>query len=745
MHGFGHGGSLCALVGLVCVVGCAAAWAQTTTQEGLAGAVEQLSGLAEKLETEGRLDPYGRMRVALAARFMDYFKEDAEKHPDTLGAYAARDLARIVAEESARLKAIENGRAAPVDSPRRVASELPRIVREHLAQKVQWSDGRQEDRPVFLFGFGHDTHVQNDIELLAQMGINYCQAQLWWPGIVPAEGQWNQAWIDNMRRSIGRAGELGVLTDVIVSPHYMPGWAFEANPRWRIQLGGFLGWPINDPKPRALMAGWIERAVRELADTKAFWSACLINEPSFFFWTADPDTKRLWRSFLISRHGTVEKLNERWGTEYKDWSETSVYSNPNEDNYIDPPGSYDWMRFNDERIASFIEWLGERVHAAAPDKLTHAKLLTRSFRPYDVMQGIDPELIQRTADLAGTDDGAGPSYFLFKSIAAKPLVNSEHHFLGDGSTNDQPQGKVRRDLWLAALYGLDASIAWIWGRDSREYFVGNWSYRPGPTEEYLRTGLDLMRLMPEIVALREAPVRATILYSRTSVLRDSDHADLLAKTASALLEMNIPFGIVTEQMLSAGQVQKRHPSASVLILPGVVHLPQDAMDALPWVQRAGKSLMTVGNDFAKFDAYHHPRKDVSISPLNVADPNAPAFADRLRRALQQREVTSPIRFVDPETQKNLSGVIVRTAPIKRGHSTFSKREKVECPLFLVTAVNVTDRPVRGVWTDHEGTVLTFEDQLNLQPGEPVTAVRLAERGVIFGLLAGSPWAVSSGE
>lgn len=101
------------------------------------------------------------------------------------------------------------------------------------------------------------------------------------------------------------------------------------------------------------------------------------------------------------------------------------------------------------------------------------------------MQGIDIELIPRVTDLAGKDDGPGtPGLFivnsLLRSVSRNPIVNSENHFLGDGSTTDVPRGEVRSGFWLQALSGLDASVAWVWGHENRNPLIGQWAFRPGP-------------------------------------------------------------------------------------------------------------------------------------------------------------------------------------------------------------------------------------------------------------------------
>jgi hypothetical protein len=707
---------------------CALAFANGPSLEELNRSAKALENQVQQLNASGKLDAYGRMRSKLISRFLDYLKIDIKNNRKELSSYAARDLNRLITEETARLKAIAAGTVKPVDSPRRVKTEYPKIVAGHLEQPVQWADGKIENRPVFLFGFGHVEGMMRDVEWLADLGMNFCQINTYMPAVLPREGEWNQSVVSQYQGFLTQARNAGVLVDVLISPHYMPDWAFKKHPDWKIQLGGFLGYPINQPEVMELIGGFSERIVRELAPAKNFWSCCLINEPGFFFWGSDPDTRRLWRNYLISQHGTVEHLNQKWGTEYTSWNEIPVYVNPNEDNYQQPPGSYDWMRFNDERIANWIEWLDLRVHAAAKDKLTHAKLCDRYFAPYDVMQGIDPYLISRVTDLAGKDStGDPPTLFAIDSLLRRakerPVFNSENHFLGDGSTNEVLPGEVRSSFWLQGLGGLDASTAWIWDRndaDPNSPFVGLWQYRPGATEEYFRTGLDLMRIMPDMIALREKPIEVAVLYSRVSVLRNSKHADALRQTAQALLELGLPFSAVNEQMLSAGQVQKRLTDVKVLILPGVKNLADDGLDALPWVERAGIKLVTVGKDFATFDAYNKPRTKISVTPDHLPNSDAKDFSVRLSGLLEKAGVQSEFRLVAPKTHQSVQGLIWRTV---------RKDDRI-----LATAVNIGKVPVACSWIDPKGKSFTFNDHLNLVPLKPGTELRILPNEVVFGTL-----------
>jgi hypothetical protein len=707
---------------------CALAFADGPSLDELNQSAKVLESQARQLGSTGKLDVYGRMRVKLVARFLDYLKIDIQNNRKELSSYAARDLARLIAEETARLKAIAAGTARPVDSPRRVKTEYPKIVAGHLEQPVQWADGKIENRPVFLFGFGHVEGMKRDVEWLADLGMNFCQIDTYMPAILPREGEWNAGVVSQYRSFLTQAQNAGVLVDVLIAPHYMPDWAFQKHPDWKIHLGGFLGYPINQPEVMDLIGGFSERMVRELAPAKNFWSCCLINEPAFFFWGSDPDTRRLWRSYLISQHGTIEHLNQKWGTEYKSWNEIPIYANPNEDNYQQPPGSYDWMRFNDERIANWIEWLGGRVHAGAKDKLTHAKLCDHYFAPYDIMQGVDPYLISRVTDLAGKDStGDPPLLFVIDSLlrraAERPVFNSENHFMGDGSTNDVLPGEIRSSFWLQGLGGLDASAAWIWDRndaDPNSPFIGLWQYRPGPTEEYFRTGLDLMRVMPDMIALREKPIEVAVLYSRVSVLRNSKHTDALRKTAGVLLELGIPFSAVNEQMLSAGQVQKRLTGVKVLILPGVKYLADDGLDALPWVEQAGIKLVAVGKEFAAFNAYNKRRTKITVVPDTLPNYEAKDFPQLLSSRLEKAGVRPDIRPVDPKTRQPVQGLIWRTV---------RKDNRI-----LATAVNTGNVPVTCSWIEGNGKPFIFNDQLNLVPLKPATELRLQPHDVVFGIL-----------
>lgn len=693
----------------------------------LAAAFAELRAAAEPLEKEGKLDPYGKMRLLLVEKFLSLLEIDRKNGRNELVGYAQRDLANLIAAETARLQAIAEGKAQPVATPRRVIDEYPRVVGSHLEQKVRWPDGKVETRPVFLFGFGVFEGMRRDIEFLGAMGTNYCQSEIGPSHVRPAENEWNEGLIEDRRDFFARAQKSGVLVDFLLSPHYVPEWLLEKHPGWKVNLGGFLRVAINQPGVKQFFAETTKKLLQAFKDTPNLWSVCVANEPVILFTHGDPDVTRLWHEYLKKKFGLLEKLNHAWGTDYKDWGDIREYREPPSQPFAHDPELFDWMRFNDRRLADWLAWLADVMKDARPEARTHAKMMWRAFSQYDLLQGVDVYEFGKIGTLNGTDGANFLNDAMMRGVRPAPIVNTENHLLGDRDTNDVPAGEVSSNVWLQALSGMSGSVAWAWERnddDPNSPFVGLFQYRPGATEEYVRAGLDIMRLMPDVVALMERPPEVAVVYSRTSMLRDPEAEPPLQSAFKTLADANIPTTIIPEQTLAEGDLVKKFPKLKVIVLPGVGFLPNDAWRGLEsFLKRGyheGFSVLCVGANVASRDEYAEPRdtslfRDTAVIAKSIPD------AGGIIQALRSLGVGAEFRLVDAQTRQPVRDVVCITA----------RRDGK----ILAAAVSRADAPLTCTWLDAKGNTMTFQDAIPLQPTDAAKEFTLQPRQVVCGTLS----------
>jgi len=696
------------------------------TSAELATAFVTLRQTAAPIEKQGRLDLYGRMRLLLIEKFLGLLEIDRANGRKELVGYAERDLANLIAAETARLRAISEGKAQPVATPRRVNDDYPRIVGSHLEQKVRWPDGTVETRPVFLFGFGPFEGSRRDIEFLGAMGTNYTQSEIGPSHVRPAENEWDENLIQDRRNFFARAQNSGVLVDFLPSPHYVPDWLFEKHPGWNVNLGGFLRIALNQPGVKKFYAETTKKLLHAFKNSPNLWSVCVANEPAILFTYGDPDVTRLWHEYLIKKFGTLEKLNSVWCTSYKDWGDIREYREPPSQPYAHDPELFDWMRFNDRRLADWLAWLADVAKEARPEAQTHAKMMWRAFSQYDLLQGVDVYEFGKIGTLNGTDGANYLTDAMMLSVRPAPIINTENHLLGDRDTNDVPTGHVYSNVWLQALSGVSGSVAWAWERkddDPNSPFVGLFQYRPGATEEYVRAGLDLMRLMPDVVAMMERQPEVAVVYSRTSMLRDADAEPPLQSAFKALAEANIPTTVITEQTLAEGDLSKKFPKLKVIVLPGCGFLPNDAWRGLEaFLKRGyheGLAVLCVGANVASRDEYAKPRNAAMFHDTAVIAKSIPD-AGGIVQALRSLGASAEFRLIDAKSHQPVKDVICLTA----------RRDGK----ILAAAVSQADAPLTCTWVNAKGEAMTFQDNIPLQPTGATKEFTLQPRQVVCGTL-----------
>ena len=88
-----------------------------------------------------------------------------------------------------------------------------------------------------------------------------------------------------------------------------------------------------------------------------------------------PSCEERFRQWLREKYGTVENLNEHWGTVFwsQDYSDFSQVTAPRTTAAGQNPSQLlDWKRFCSDLVLEFHQFQAEILRAAAPDKfITH--------------------------------------------------------------------------------------------------------------------------------------------------------------------------------------------------------------------------------------------------------------------------------------------------------------------------------------------------------------------------------------
>ncbi len=701
----------------------------------LASEFESLKQLAAKAEAINKKDQYCSMRLMVIERFLQYLPNDIKQYPD-LGSYSQRDIRKIIDDERKRLNLIINGDISNQKTVNRIKECLPVINGGHFQQDVIWSDGTVEkDRPVYLFGFGHFHELRKEIEWLGKLGTNFAQTEIGPRGTLKSETEIDTPRINEYKTFLAKAYKSGVLVDLLISPHYTPDWAKSKYPKLYPHLGGFLRVNIFNNTVNNILSRHINTIVEKMGDEPGLWSLCMANEPVAFIWTQVPEIRSLWENYLKDKFKTIENANIKWNTTFADWSEVPAYLQPPRTPFPQEPVLFDWMRFNDQTFSKWLVGLSDTTKLALKEngiqeKPTHMKAIDRSLKQFDLIQGIDHYYLSQYFDMNGMDGGASPAKvnsesnyaidatqvtlhnIMLRSARMLPVVNTENHLLRDRDNNDVLPGHVRAGMWLQLLTGQHGSTAWSWERRDNvdnNIFKGLFKYRPLQTEEYVRTGLDAMRLMPYIASLAEAKPEVGILYSRASLLRNQDSMAAFTSCVAAFNELGINYAIIPEQMLETDEFSRKLPSVKVIILPGTTHVTDKALDGIDYFLKMGfhsntAAAILIGNDVAKFNEYAQSRKhnifnDTAVTALNLDQYESNIFPDKIKTALKSIGTYGEYQLIDSETNKPVKGI-------------FYRYTKVEGKI-IASAVNTTRSPITCVWKNNKGKKLTFKDETTL--------------------------------
>lgn len=714
----------------------------------------EIKALAQSVKNKDRSDAYANMRVELSARYMDWLEDDVKQNRTEMVALEMWGMERLLPLTRGYLRGLDDGSIHPVATPRLLPDDQPRINGRQLVQTVKWSDGRiEKDRPVFLFGFGHFGLSRQDVGWLGNLGCNYAQWEMGPSQVWSGPNKWDDNAVAQFHQFFKNAQNAGVLVDLLLSPHYMPEWQFEKHPHWRAHLGGFVRFPINDPEVNAFLRGTNNKLLDSFSDLKQPWSICVANEPVAFKWSLDlGTTKRLWQQYLIERFGSVQAMNKRWKTTYKNFAEAPVYAEPPSEPFPQEPALYDWMRFNDQRHSSWVNSLAVNVGRRPENKPTHAKMISRSFQQYDLLQGVDIHQFANIGTLAGMDHSIGAhalgpkgsglafmpyndivEYMLMSSSGRRPIANTENHLIPDRTGDIFPDRHMTAALWLEALYGMSTSAAWAWERtgNTSDAFFGLFANRPNYMEEYVRGGLDIMRLAPEVAAFVNTEPRIAVLYSRTTMLRNTDGPKSLFQASRALIDSGIPFTVITEQTLSDRRFRDLFPNVNLLILPGVTHMSDEAWSGMMSYLKVGftsneAAVIAIGDGEPIKDPYDVERvqnlfRDTQIAALKVSSNDKDqTLIEDLRRAIAQFKIEPDVVFVDSTTHQQAQGVIVRyTNTVPR----------------LAFVLNLRTSPLQGSFQTRDHKPLILKDLVTLVPDKGDTLVELKSAELRMGPLS----------
>ncbi len=648
-------------------IGVVSAWDQEQRLDALSDTASALRARLTELTARGLDGAYPLSKVTIMEQFGAFIAEDLAHGAIIRARGQIDEMEELASRTAAELDRLAEGSLPPV--PRYRTSDI--TVRDGAFRaEVEWPDGRVEDGyPVIFTGYGHFGAVKRDIEAFPDYGVNIIQIECGPSAVFPEQGVEDLSVVDEYIALLDRAAAANVTVNLLLSPHYLPAWVYEAYENAGGVDGGFIRFSVDSADVRSVHERFLRLVIPRLAGHPGLHSFCLSNEPIYRNATADPENRRKYTEWLQARYGDLEAVEAAHSATYDSFGAVpDYYSQDPED--MTPQAAYDYMRFNDERFADWHRWMADIIHEYAPDALLHAKPMATAFSRTTLDHGTDHELFNGFSQVAGNDSwkyiaGMGLEYAngwqsqnmyfdLLHSVGGMPIFNSENHLIPDRFSRPTPSNHVRNVLWQAAIHGEGASTTWVWERsfDDRSDFAGSIMHRPACVEAHNRTGLDLLRLGREVNAFQTAPARIAIVYSRASLHYNPECERILLRAYEALNFTGEKIEFVTDRQLASGKA----PSYAAIVAAGMTHLPAAALEGLRAYQAGGGHIITIGADALGRDDYGRPVAE-PIEPDTAVGEAVPAeLRDALVPILEAFPGGRPVHVLDADIDQEAWGV-----------------------------------------------------------------------------------------
>ncbi len=680
----------------------------------------KLASLKDILRNKGETGPpdaYATADARVVESFLQYVRDDvAENH----SGHQLRGL-----KSAAYIDRLCSNALLEMEPP---AWTVPRYT------TGQWSikDGAfwQKDHPVYFTGVGHFGQVKNDIPILTDYGLNIIQIEMGPRNGLPGPNTVDvNAIRENVVQWLDKAAEHNVAVNLLISPHYFPPWAIEAEPAHKQCGEGFLKYCIEAPNTRVVMEKWLDALMPLIAHHPALHSICLSNEPQYRGKCAYDRAR--FQAWLKEKWGSIRKANRAYGTHFRRFEEVELPKDASSAGY---GLFFDACRFNQERFLAFHEMLRECIRRYDADVPVHIKIMSHAFEdPGRFEVGIDYEKFNQVDRIAGNDcvmafsgerRGAyacdwlnmAMSYTLQHCTAPdSPIFNSENHLIGDGDARYMPESYIRTVYWQEAIHGQGATTTWVWERAQEGDFSENILTRANCVHALGRVALDLNRLAPEVHALSRAKADMAILYAYSSLLPSMDFVQEAKAVFEGAYFSDAVCDFVTERQAAAGMLDRY----KLVIVPKASHAPDAVVKAFQAYIENGGTVMTVGpcfshNEYGKRREMGLVQKGAGRLILYPDSLSPNAYRDILVRLLDSPGIARPVRL-EGEHGEPVWGVNLRSVEYEGKRLTSLLNLSREAKTVRLVAAKPFSGAVDAI------TGKEIYNSLTLTPMEPVLA------------------------
>ena len=289
-----------------------------------------------------------------------------------------------------------------------------------------------------------EQHWETDARLMAEAGVNVVRmAEFAWALMEPKDGHFDFAWLDRALDQVHAYGIQVVLGTPTSAP---PAWLIDHYPELlSVREDGVrrtFGHRHNFDPSHPLYQAYCRRIVTQLAARYA-------SHPAVIGWQIGnefgdrcycSECRRAFQGWLQRKYGSLETLNDRWGTAfwshiYRDWKEIPV---PLASGGAHNPGlALDYYRFMSDAYGAFQHIQVEILRRKCPDHfITHNLMGIK----YDQINYFD---LARELDLVSWDNYPRMQWTMQAEVDASYLALA----------HDAMRGLKRQNFWMMEQQG----------------------------------------------------------------------------------------------------------------------------------------------------------------------------------------------------------------------------------------------------------------------------------------------------
>lgn len=393
---------------------------------------------------------------------------------------------------------------------------------------------RRPSRPGSALHFGADYNPDQwpeetwaeDIALMGRAGVTVVTLPVFsWAHIQPAEDQWDWEWLDRVMDMLAQAG---IDVDMATSTASPPAWLTTKHPEVlpvtrtgeTLWPGGRQQWRPTSPVFRRYALELTRRMAERYAGHPALAAWHVSNELGCHnAYDYSDDAAAAFRSWLADRYGSLEALNEAWGTafwsqRYGQWEEILpprlAASEPN------PTQLLDFRRFSSDALRDYL-----RAESAVLREITPDVPITTNFMVMGDTRAMDYASWAGDVDFVSNDHYLDPApdgidELAFSASLTSALAEGRPWWLMEHSTSavnwrgvNPPKlhGEMARDALTHVGHGADAVCYFQWraSRVGAEKYHAAMLPHAGEGSRVFRDVVELGRTLEGLGELAGAP------------------------------------------------------------------------------------------------------------------------------------------------------------------------------------------------------------------------------------------------